>query len=245
MSKNYSFMKKSAKFFEGEEQELEKFQEESVDATLVTIAKALRQTYITERRSYIASHQGRIDNSYGTGKTMAQWDGGQTASGKRSNVWLKLAQFVVQRQLDPVRHIRSVFIVHVGNYPPMPNMMFCIPYNKHELDKDDRQTIEIEFDNYKRSVSYVASLHVKNRLVDLTRVLRNAISSPTVQAKDIYRYCVAVESGQLDLAANYLYNAAMDYLYRRESYDAVLGKYLPENFKAYAFQLRDAANKEE
>lgn len=215
-----------------------------------SIAAAVRETYIQERRKFESRLTG-VESEYGKGH-IQKWDGtaskgfyGKIKPDKYGRefkpVWPKIAEFAFKNKVDPLFLIRSVFSNTRGVRPPEPGDMISRAALK--LCQSD---VSAEFLNQylaKLEDVFINEVNTRNFFVVKKgwtgeRLLRSILSDMTLPMTPLYRHCLASRLGFSDIKDHFLKDACLQYIRNREAYDGSFWKNILTS------QLMDAADTE-
>jgi len=204
---------------------------------LLQLAEVIRTMYYIEYNRYMD-----LDEPAGV-KPNPRWDGGTDERGvNHKNAWDKLARDVVARRLNPVRLVRVAFRNSQPGKPPWPNTLTSagtlkdyathVENFKEEWAADWRrfnQSLKMRM----RELRVFPELDEKARLVTALYDPWNVLGSP------LFRFCVATQAGLPAVAAEFVNEAFLDYLFSIEEYDAAWpAGVIPQGLRDFARGVR-------
>ena len=207
------------------------------------LVREVRQTYYLERKLFEIRQTGDDIGQLDSNKRNVQWDGGTDARGvKHTSVWRRIVDYATKHSIPPVDLVKAVFAAQVGSKPPIPSMFTgayaieCYGRLAAQVDRDD---LKLQFDIFRRSARVEAWKLSKTVKSTPERIWRLVITSPLLNCGGLFRYCLAHNTNNPDLAAGYRQSAIQEYLSSPDDYDAVLAKYIPDDFRTEARGSRD------
>lgn len=218
------------------------------NAILRRIAKEIRSLYIGRRRAYEQATTGR-ESQYLPGE---HWDGGVNRQGhNRSSIWLKIAVFCVEHGLDHLDYVQQVFIDPPCRRAPQPNQLLSQRIlGSYRWDKcGDNEAARLE---YIRNAFEEEKLRLDERLfewVDIVEsiteqkfnkreVQRAILGDDNLGLTPLFRFCLAIQQQQDDIAEYYYGAAILQYLRFPDEYQVIWGDLLPAWFHKPACSLR-------
>lgn len=204
---------------------------------LEKLAMQVRATYYLERRLYEIANCG-AERDYTPMESWRRnpcWDGGQDKFGKRyTSVWKRIVRFATQQQVDPILLVKATFFERRGSKIPMPNEICSEKvlqqtkiYSHSLLDYITQQ-----FETYRSEAQNRLCLKRLARPTALDSELwRSIITSPELDASALFRYGLANDAGEAELARRLKHSAMMEYIKAPDSFDKVMGEFLPLAFR--------------
>lgn len=212
------------------------------DAPLVAISQHLvehlREIYI------LCYREATGKNDYGRG-AMPQWDGGEDSFGKRHRpIWPKVAAKIIEYGVDPLDFVRAQFWVNGPSTKPPPPTYLLSEEAIARYGAYRRQATNEACQEFDRGLS-----EVQGEVVLLTggelrweysRALRQVLlrSRTGCSASALFRYCLASSEGLADVCSHFYASALVQYVFRKDVYDAVWGARIPEGLRLEATRLR-------
>jgi len=211
----------------------------SVQETLAELARNVREIWIAEKRQYQQSQSGQPS----TWVPGPQLDGGCSASGRVTTpVWPKLAKFIFENGLHPVFFIRAQFH-QCGGRPPLNPLMLtndkAVQRYKHFVaSKADIKDLVVARDTQMRAARDAVELNKRFYGPTNIDIYRDVILDNNVDITALFRYVLALQCKQQDLA-NLWHDAALkQYLYEQDAYDLAWGQMVPAQLKQEAMEIR-------
>jgi hypothetical protein len=170
-----------------------------------------------------------------------RWDGGTDGRGvRRQPVWPKIAQYFLDNQLPVERTIRAVFDAVQGSQPPTPDLLknarvpqIVQEYPDEVLAKLGRQYAS---DKSQAKVFYHECCeYTQWKPEEITRL---TIYTQQVSISAVFRYSLAVTSGNTDLAHRCFEKAFEQYRDYAEAYDQIYGVEVLARLRERLNQLR-------
>lgn len=212
------------------------------EQTMEDLIRKVRNTYFLECKLFRVRTRGENRGYRPSDKTIAKWDGGCDHRGMvHQSAWCRLIQTAMMHKVDPVTMVRAGFVNWPGNTPPLPNMLQTL-----ETINKARAFASEEKEHYRYLLAAVGreakqAMMIKRNAYPQasdSELWREVITSPTLSGGPLFRYSLAVNVGQIDLAQSYQHQAMLEYIQSPEAYDEVLGKHLPAAFREEASRLR-------
>jgi|JI10StandDraft_1071094.scaffolds.fasta_scaffold21844_4 hypothetical protein len=208
-------------------------------STYHATAKLLRRLYCMQYRQTKPS-----SSDYGE-HPIARWDGGIDSAGKVFKpVWPKLAELVVDGQLDPYAFIRRGFAVYrTKATPPTPSQLqseaVLSEYRRYKAtivadlrDYWDRECLELDM---RRRVLLATISNVSEHAATITALLDTP--TPTGDAA-MFRYVAAAIMG-CDRVCEFCHTQALlAYSNQKIDYDAAWGEKIPATLRTEADEYR-------
>ena len=212
--------------------------------------KALKPTQFEQSFKGL-SHQKRKDHE-NVENIEDNPDPDNNKAGRRKQVWLNLAAFVIAHKLDPASYVRAQFEM----WPPACLMRRQLPSPETFLNAKAQanyaaarqslyQELTVAFNTQQsqfRTQVAKARPWLPSDEAAWLEVLGDSSSSMRLSA--LFRYCLAtsiavgpktVAKTKFEaLAERFLDAAALQYIYAADTYDVVYGKWLPAGFAAQA-----------
>jgi hypothetical protein len=208
-----------------------------LDVELEELGQRIRQCWVEEQRNFSLRTSGAAGD-WGE-KHMTKWDGGTDSLGKEhASVWLKIARFCMDNNLEPFQLIRAMFYDALPALPPRPNQA----HGNYALEKYRHFTspgtyLEIKnlytskFETQKQYVTSNVFSRIKYSGRDEITAWKLAITEKGAPLSPLFRYCVAINQGWTDIASMYAEKARVQYLYSPKLYDAVWQEWIPNTLK--------------
>lgn len=207
---------------------------------LELLARKIRNYYIVERRLYETYSTG-IESTFGDNpRHLCRWDGsGPDSRGFRyGNIWLKIAKFVKERNINFERLIKSVFLYwptrqeFLNLAVPLPTVLTsdyaisCL--NKYNELSPNNEYLKISFNYecrslYRKFLEHKLSSKNPDNII-WKHVILSSSCSPLV------KYFFSKYSGNLDLIPHFIAEAKNQYLQNSSCYDEIFGRSLAEDF---------------
>ena len=170
------------------------------------------------------------------------WDGGRDSFGRNHRpIWPRLADFFMQHQLDPIVYIQAAFALRRGRTPPAPNTLTHGDILSHYYQITAERSSEIAESWHRQREVVQTEIWALKRLypaqTDRAIQVTAICDRHRVQAGPLLRYCMATEFGLHELAADFLRQAAVEYLFNRIAYDRLLPT-LPQPIRDEATQIQ-------
>ena len=204
------------------------------DNYLKSVTNKVRSTWITEKQRYLSQHSTKIVN-YKPGPAL---DGGTDCYGRKYQpIWPKLAQFVISNKLDPAKFVKAQFESCKGKPPVSPNVLMSqlaiTRYINYVAKNSDEEAIKIALDSQTRSamnaVDWYTLLYGPG-----TPAYRAVIIDTSLPLSALFRYSLAVSSGQDDLQRAIFDVAVEQYMCDREAYDQIWKDLITDDVKKTA-----------
>jgi len=207
------------------------------------LTRRIREIYVTHCRRYIEERTG-VPSRYGE-RAMPKWDGGVAADGKKyTSVWMRLARFVVEHQVDPATLIRATFTAWIeetdSQNPPTPLMVMRESSLQRartlrgDLEADAQRQLAIQRESFRIGVIVTADRYSITADQATGRILRDT----SRELSALFRYCMAVAKGYPDIAELYREDAFRHYAFNADAYDSVWGDVVPDDFRTDVAALR-------
>lgn len=215
-----------------------------IDDQIDGSAAHIRNLWVNAHRDMELRTKGK---STGWGqRTMPQWDGGIGSDGKHhKNVWLKIAEFVAQNDLDAAILVTSIFYKQI-DFIPTPNFAVGAKalerYNDYMspgTQLEIRADLTHAFESQKQRATSDVFTKVKYYKLDEKDAWRITIGSRTVPLTPLFRYCVAVNQNWTEIAEQFYPTARKQYRQLANLYDEVWGEWIPSEFKARAMAKKE------
>lgn len=217
--------------------------EAEFDLECQVLGDSIRAIWVAERSAHDAKFGIRSD--WGA-RHMPQWDGGETASGRRAKpVWPKIAAFCLAHGIDPEVLIKLIFDDWGRSVPPPPNVAhgdYALKryeeYRKKHNSGSARELVAIGFESQKAQARIAIAFYASWGL-PREKVWRLGILGDAQPLSVLFRYCLAKSENFEDLANEFKDKALMQYLSDVESYDVVWGDWIPQELKDAAKGVTD------
>lgn len=161
-----------------------------------------------------------------------RWDGGEDARGVRHRpLWPRIAARLLEAGLSAEVAVAALFDGYHGTQAPRPDLLLRLELLKgaparaaarHEavLKAIERER-QMALAELQRLRSYNLAEKDANRLTITSRR----------ELSPLFRFCLAHQTGETDLAADYVEAAFVQYAQEPAAYDQALGSALPDEFK--------------
>lgn len=165
------------------------------------------------------------------------WDGGVrrdadgTVVSKRQNIWLKVADWLLQQQIHPEVYMANRFRA-AGRFPPRPNQLIGQRFLDEFRDENKwrREEVQIEFHDQqqtaKQKLHFYAALGWSNQ-----QAWEGLLEEESGGLSPLFRYCLAVAEGYHDFAETVHDEAWLQYVVDYANYDKVWGAWIPERLQ--------------
>jgi len=194
------------------------------------LASRIRDIYIAEVDRW-NSRQGRRSR-YRPGP---KWDGGRDSGGRHHKaVWPKIAEFVLNRELDEARFIRAQF--EKAAYQPQPNQLTNERAVGQYLDSVRQLPGELEralLIQGRSAVVAFETLRATSQWHD-NLVWAYVLSDLRNELTALFRFCVAASVGLPHVQLLFHDAALAEYLRHRVVYDRIWGEHIPESLRVEA-----------
>jgi len=205
------------------------------------LAQHCRLLYVANYRRFKEQRTG-TPCDYGS-RPLPQWDGGSGADGRRhSRVWPKLAQFCLERGVNPMELIRSNFRAwENAGYPTPPTPVQLMTEQALARHQEDAPFVreQLEIDLWRQQSAFTSGVTLRIHFSGYSRqsAERITIVDRSRSFTPLFRYCAAMAVGIYDLAERYRANALYEYWFDRQAYDEIWGAVIPPALKQAADQL--------
>ena len=207
-------------------------------------AKEARDTYFIEARLHWDRHHVTDDGTHALdpSRKYVQLDGGQDARGAvHKPLWPRLVKFAWQHNVEPALLIKAVFANRTDRQLPPANLFVsraalesCQRFqSEHAID------VEYEFKSFKAEARRLKWELEQTLAAPLNVIWRLVIVDPMLSYGPLYRYVLALELNEEDLALRYRHSALMEYVTSPDEFNKVMGEHLPAEFKADGRRLRE------
>lgn len=202
------------------------------------LEKRLKDLWISEMRKYHFSMTQR-PSTYVPGPRL---DGGMDAHGRKfSPVWPKFAKFITDNKLNPEAFIKAQFANCKGQPPLSPTMLMGSAAVKraraYRSGKEAEKTLCIARDGQVRQARNAVESY-KTHYGPGVAAYRAVIADVNLPLSALFRYSLACECQQDDLAGVFYEPALIQYLDEPEAYDATWGPLVPESLRQAAKKIR-------
>jgi hypothetical protein len=224
-----------------------------------TAVEMFKNTYVQERRVLERFRNGNISRLY---EPTASLDGETVTDSPeekpRKNAWAQAYAKIKASQdfTDPVHYVRILFRILRGSSLAIPfvNQMatplFLEMVNNHF--KNRHREIRTEFLAESQRARTAVLINQKGSGQSLALAVYCAIVDPRLELSPLFKYCLAVSTSgfcrkqrenssdcdRLDqLAKQFEFLAALDYMTFADLYDQVWGETIPKNFRVAAKTL--------
>lgn len=202
---------------------------------ILDLGEHVRDLYIRERRSFSS-----IKGKYISGKGYLpgpQWDGGKNSAGhNRTPIWPKIALFIAEKKLDPLKFIRASF-EYASRYPPEPNFLLSdTALKRYYMLCETGGKLDLATAAQLQKELLKANLYKYIGMQDWTQeeVLATVLLDETVEMGPLFRYSMASKF-KLPTIQNEYFNAAVfEYMRDQDAYDAQWADIIPSDFSKTA-----------
>lgn len=206
------------------------------------LEQQVREQYFVECKLHM--NKNSVGGEYpDPARSSAFLDGGRDGRGVNHNsLWKSIVSFAAKHGMDPLMLVTAVFATHNRATLPLPSMFTgrsaIEAYNYYQ--KEHAIDVEYEFSAFRNSVKYNYWL-MEQTMRDTTpeELLRLVIVDPGLNCGALFRYCLALETKQEDIAIRYRHSALLEYITNIHEYDKILRNQLPEDFKLAGRNLRE------
>jgi hypothetical protein len=176
-------------------------------------------------------------------EAIPRWDGGRDPYGRHwKSVWPKIAKHLITIQADPLDFIQAQFNGVSPDSLPFPNTFWS-----EKATNRYRAYMENACETLQRALEFETQAIRAQAIIlrdglDWTNMaaMRQAIvTEHGVHASPLMRFCLADEYGLEDVAALYHDAALLQYVFRRDIYDEVWGKCIPDSLRTEGADLAD------
>ena len=227
------------------------------------MVQVFKNTYVQERRVLERFRVGPTATPY---KPSASLDGGTSIDSPeekpRKNAWVEAYNKIKTSQnfTDPVHYVRILFRVLRGSAMSIPFVnQLATPVllelvNKHFVSRN--REIRAEFLSESQRARTAILINQKGSGHALPLAVYCAIVDPRLELSSLFKFCLAASTSEyckktgfndsdckrLDqLAKQFEFLAALDYVTFADLYDQVWGVAIPENFRVAAKSLLEQA----
>ena len=179
-------------------------------------------------------------------RPVLRWDGGPDRFGRvHRPLWEDVARSCLEGGIDPATLIEAVFD-EVDPDLPRPDDLLDVAARRR-LDRYLAEAGELEWVDWSvrlRHLDTEAGYLEITRDVPFEEAARIVLSDPARGLSGLFRYCVAVQTGQHELVERYVRPALVRYVLARLAYDRGWGDKIPAELRAAADALvADLASK--
>ena len=209
---------------------------------------SLRAVANTVRRMYCLEYRTVHSDSPKYGETrLPQWDGGADRGGTvHRPVWPHAADFLLDRQYDPISYVHIMFVNRRGQLVPTPTQIRSPGVEeayKHYLTHIQDDLIHA-WDRYCVAVAGRARMLAALSPGETEeRIYTTAICDRQLDLSPLYRYCASVVLNDQPLAAHYHDSALIQYAFQKAEYDLAWDQHIPhamrEEAETYRQRLAD------
>jgi hypothetical protein len=204
-------------------------------ATVLEEAAKIHYTYVVERTFFEAEISGCSDDVYRPSRRWGRPDDPES-------VWVELARFALEDQIDGPDYIRRAFQATTGNEAPRADQLKSdyvkTQYRRGSIQRIERRRLRIAFksqrDLFHSSVSSISLMYPK---WDNPKVWRYVLLDSQLSLTPLFRYCLARAERFKSLSLRYRGAAAVQYSRNPDDYGVVWGDWIPEKFRVKAPQL--------
>lgn len=212
--------------------------------TLGAMAQQVRQVFLLERQFYFTRNHGE-KYKVAVSNPAKAWDGGRTDGGSyRKPVWESIVTFAIKNGLDPIRLVKATFALASGIQAPGPSdvMSQSAVQKYHSYSSTDKELVQqTHVVNQRNAVSWFRHFQQTQPTWTTQACWKAVVTYPSLDCGPLFRYCLASQLGETELAAGYFESAAVEYMQRREAYDQVLGANITPELKGYSARLYEEA----
>jgi hypothetical protein len=213
--------------------------DEATTDLLDELAERIRMLYWAAHNRFMEATQGVCMGR--RCRTMPQWDGGTDARGVcHKPIWPKIALRLLHDDIPPEKAIAALFDAVVGAQPPFPNQLLSDNLTAKLKRQPGHQLTQVRyrFQAEQTAVKLELGILRRNSSLDDRLIQRMVLVSRSVPLSPLFRFIMALQTGNRDLATDYESAAFFQYLGHRSQYDEIYGTNLPGEFRSKADQLR-------
>jgi hypothetical protein len=206
-------------------------------AVLEKTALKVKKLYYEQRRDFNLRFTGvDLPDNVENHKTM--WDGGTNRDGKRfKSVWVKIVQFAQKNNIDPEVLVESVFGCHEHGTPPTPQQISG-PYglecvSRYKAVSEERLKLQYRVEKQLAEQTFF-EVGLRHPEMGGLKKWRRVITSSLVELSGLFRYCMACNLGQADLAEALYARAMQEYSRSPAAWKKIMGDDLPQEFMRVA-----------
>lgn len=207
-------------------------------------ADEVRETFFIEARLHWDRHHVQDDGTkpLDPSRKYVHFDGGQDSRGAiHRPVWPRIAKFAEQYGADPLILVRAVFAYRSDRQIPPANLFVSQAalesYRQYQAER--AVDVAYEFKSFKTQARRLKWELEQTIAAPLEVIWRLVIVDPALSYGPLYRFALASEMNEVDLAIRYRHSALMEYINSPDEFDKVMGDYLPAGFKADGRRLRE------
>lgn len=216
----------------------------SVAPSVHRLASLVRFLWVKEYRTWQSQTTG-FPSRYGE-RPLPSWDGGETPSGRRVKraIWPSIAKYIVREQINPYVLIPLVFQTWDHGKAPVPPWLmsdsFLEVYRQTTENRAHQCQVElnIQKEMVKRAVFQLQ--HAEVDPLDLLTSIHRSLLNTELDLTPLYRVSAAFQIDYPEWTRHFDDPAIWQYLFDRETYDAVWEKFVPDTIRQSAAGL-DAA----
>lgn len=203
---------------------------------LQAYAAAIREAYCSTRNRWHQMNEG-IDSDWG-GHPLPRYDGGMDSAGRmHRSIWERIARFIIEKRVSPIRYIEAQFRSVVGT-PPEPGSL-CSEFAYRRYEGHNQAEVSVlsrlfKFQKEKLALESVKFCALRTMGWTDRDVCSAVLQNTQVEMSALFRYCEAVRVGLDDVAEEFQTAASIQYLASPEAYDEVWGDYIPVHLKGVA-----------
>jgi hypothetical protein len=206
------------------------------DPNLYQMANAVRTYYILEHRLHVDSRTGGPPCTYGC-QPLPRWDGGVDAAGRIYDrpVWFDIVRYALAHNVSPILLVRGTFRAWNSAKPPYPNQFtnpLALERARAMTGSSDIFAENLQMENHRFKAA--VTLHTRYDNMDVEAASRRVLHDPYVGVSPLYRYCVGMLGGALDVVERFRDEAFQMYVFDKETYDAAWGDLIPQELRAAA-----------
>lgn len=163
------------------------------------------------------------------------YDGGRDVWGRTHKpVWPKIAEHILELNVDPMAYIHAQFVHRGSDYDLLPpNQLHTERATEHfhRVRQTATTLLKNRIDSEIDSLHCDVAIRQREKYTSVDAMERALSSQGPVAVSALIRYCVAAESG-LVMQMDFWRNEAFDqYVLRANDYDAVLGDRIPKELR--------------
>lgn len=220
------------------------------EAIVTRIAKEVRTQYIRRRRA----HETTASNIASMYEPSVHWDGGVSRCGhRRSSIWESVAKFCIKHKLDHFDYVQQIFINPPSRRSPQPNHLLSQRVLRQYREASCAKSIaakvayintafEAERCRLHERLSEWADIinHDESRDYTEYEIQRAILGDDNLALTPLFRFCLAIQQQQDDIAEYYYAGAILQYLRFAPAYRIVWGPLIPSWFRKKARRCQRA-----
>lgn len=210
---------------------------------LQDLAELIRKVYWEERARFRkkfdpnAAHVGPHE--------VPCWDGGEDSRGVRHKpVWPKIAAYFLQQQLPVELTIRAFFDGVLGTDPPKPNMLLSVrlPAQVAAHPAEVMAKLRRAYDSDKSQAQVFYANQRRFTSLSDEQIARLTIYTSDAEMSPLFRYSLALTSGNTDLAHDYVEFGFRQYQNYPDAYDQIFGVDVMARFRERYARMKQATS---